>query len=422
MNKTSKYLLLLFLIPLYTSGQTITSYTLDQIQELAKNNFPLLKQHDLINQSSTLANANYNRNYLPQLSINGQATYQSDVTSIPIKIPGITIESLDKDQYKVYGEITQIIFDGGATKNQKRIQSINAFSEKEKLNIELNKLRDRINQIYVGILLYDEQLKQNATVQIDIDEGIKKVDAQIKNAVAYNSNLYTIQAESIKNKQRKEEIGTSRNILISTLGLLINQETSSNIILITPIINQNTSLIVNRFELKLLSIQDSLLIFQRKLIEVKNRPKFFAFAQGGYGKPALNQLKNEFDTYYMGGIKLNWWLGGLYTSKKEKKINTINRSIVDTQRELFLLNTKATLKQYQLEIAKFNELLKSDDEIIELRNKIKTAANAQLTNNIITTSDYIREINAADQANQNKIIHQLQLLQAQLNYQLTLGN
>ena len=158
-----------------------------------------------------------------------------------------------------------------------------------------------------------------------------------------------------------------------------------------------------------------------KLIGVKNRPKFLAFAQGGYGKPGLNQLKNEFDTYYIGGLKLSWSLGGLYTSNREKKINTINRSILDSQKELFLLNTNSTLKQYQLEIEKLNELLKSDEEIIQLRGKIKSASNAQLANNVITSADYVREVNAADQANQNKIIHQLQLLQAQLNYQYTLG-
>ncbi len=421
MNKIFKNILLFILIPVCSTAQT-SSFTLDQIQELAKNNYPLLKQRDLINQSAILANANLNRNYLPQLSINGQATYQSDVTSVPIKVPGITIESLDKDQYKVYGEITQILFDGGATQSQKRIQSVAALTEEEKLNVELNKLRDRINQLYIGILLYDEQLKQNAITQIDLDEGIKKVDAQVKNAVAYNSNLYTIQAESLKNKQRKEELSTSRSSLIATLGLFINQELSNNTTFPLPIIALNPSLTIARPELKLFSVQDSLLNFQNKLIGVKNRPKLFAFAQGGYGKPALNQLKNEFDTYYIGGVKLNWSLGGLYTSSKEKKINTINRSILDSQRELFLLNTNATLKQYQLEIAKLNELLKSDEEIIQLRNKIKTASNAQLANNVITSSDYIREINAADQANQNKTIHQLQLLQAQLNYQFTLGN
>lgn len=421
MIKIFKNLLLFILIPVCSTAQT-SSYTLDQIQELAKSNYPLLKQRDLINQSAVLTNANLNRNYLPQLSISGQATYQSDVTSVPIKVPGINIESLDKDQYKVYGEITQVLFDGGTTQSQKRIQSVAALTEEEKLNVELNKLRDRINQLYIGILLYDEQLKQNAIIQIDLDEGIKKVDAQVKNAVAYNSNLYTIQAESLKNKQRKEELATSRSSLIATLGIFINQELSNNTTFILPIIALNPSLTIARPELKLFSIQDSLLNFQSKLIGVKNRPRLFAFAQGGYGKPALNQLKNEFDTYYIGGVKLNWSLGGLYTSNKEKKINTINRSILDSQRELFILNTNATLKQYTLEIAKLNELLRSDDEIIQLRNKIKTASNAQLANNVITSSDYIREINAADQANQNKTIHQLQLVQAQLNYQFTLGN
>ncbi len=421
MKRIIATVLFYFLFSTITFAQTETSFTLEQMQELAKINYPLSKQKDLINQSANLSNANLNRNYLPQLSINGQATYQSDVTSVPIKVPGITIESLDKDQYKVFAEVNQILYDGGATYRQKKIQAISAITEEEKLNIELNKLRDKVNQIYLGILLFDEQLKQIAINQIDLDEGIKKVDAQVKNGVAYNSNLFSIQAESLKNKQRKEEVSTNRSSLIAVLSLFVNKELSKESIFQFPLIVPNASNTISRPELKLFSVQDSLLYSQSKLIGVKNRPKFLAFAQGGYGKPGLNQLKNEFDTYYIGGLKLSWSLGGLYTSSKEKKINAINRSILDSQKELFLLNTNSTLKQYQLEIEKLNELLKSDEEIIQLRGKIKSASNAQLANNVITSADYVREVNEADQANQNKIIHQLQLLQAQLNYQYTLG-
>jgi len=405
-----------------TFAQTDGTYTLDQIQELAKNNYPLIKQRDLINQSSLLSNANLNRNYLPQVSINGQATYQSSVTSFPNPALGTSVAILDKDQYKITADLTQVIYDGGVTHVQKQTQAIANLTEEEKLNVELNKLRDKINQIYLGILLYDEQLKQNLIAQIDFDEGIKKVDSQVKNGIAFNSNLFSVQAESLKNKQRKDEIETSRKSLIAILGLYINQELLNNTKLQIPVIVPGSSTTIIRPELNVFNFQDSLLYTQSKLIGVKNLPKLNAFAQGGYGKPGLDQFKNSFNPYYIGGFKLSWALGGFYTGGKERKINSINRSILDTQKELFLLNTNANLKQYQLEIDKLKLLVKTDEEIIVLRNKIKSAANAQLENNVITTADYIREVNSSDQANQNKIIHQLQLLQAQLNYQYTLGN
>lgn len=422
MNKTLLVFLFYFMYSSVTFAQTDGTYTLDQIQELAKNNYPLIKQRDLINQSSLLSNANLNRNYLPQVSINGQATYQSSVTSFPNPALGTSVAILDKDQYKITADLTQVIYDGGVTHVQKQTQAIANLTEEEKLNVELNKLRDKINQIYLGILLYDEQLKQNLIAQIDFDEGIKKVDSQVKNGIAFNSNLFSVQAESLKNKQRKDEIETSRKSLIAILGLYINQELLNNTKLQIPVIVPGSSTTIIRPELNVFNFQDSLLYTQSKLIGVKNLPKLNAFAQGGYGKPGLDQFKNSFNPFYIGGLKLSWALGGFYTGSKERQINSINRSILDTQKELFLLNTNANLKQYQLEIDKLKLLVKTDEEIIVLRNKIKSAANAQLENNVITTADYIREVNSSDQANQNKIIHQLQLLQAQLNYQYTLGN
>ena len=160
---------------------------------------------------------------------------------------------------------------------------------------------------------------------------------------------------------------------------------------------------------------------QQKLIEARNQPKASAFVQGGYGRPGLNLLSNTFDAFYITGVRLNWSLGGLYNSKREKSLLDISKRTVDIQKETFLLNTQSQLKQQKAEITKFAELAASDKAIIELRSKITEAAKAQLENAVITANDYLREINAEDAARQALATHQLQLLQAQINYQLTTG-
>jgi outer membrane protein TolC len=178
---------------------------------------------------------------------------------------------------------------------------------------------------------------------------------------------------------------------------------------------------VTRPELKLFQEQNSLLGQQSNLIKSKNLPKASVFVQGGYGRPGLNMLTNDFDLYYIGGVRLNWSLSGLYTKKKEKEIVKINQQILDTKRETFLLNTNTQLKQQQSEVEKLQQLVATDDAIIDLRQQVKTAANAQLENGVITANDYLREVNAEDQARQARIAHELQLLQAQINYQTILG-
>lgn len=145
------------------------------------------------------------------------------------------------------------------------------------------------------------------------------------------------------------------------------------------------------------------------------------FVQGGYGKPGLNFLKNEFAFFYTTGLRLNWNFGGLYTRQNEKKLVEISQQSINVQKDVFLLNTNTQLKQQQSEIEKLQKLIAADNEIIDLRIKVKDAAKAQLENGVITANDYLREVNAEDQSRQSLITHQVQLLQAQINYQTISG-
>jgi outer membrane protein TolC len=174
--------------------------------------------------------------------------------------------------------------------------------------------------------------------------------------------------------------------------------------------------------LKLYEYQDSLFQTQREVVSARNRPRTSVFVQGGYGRPALNMLKNEFELFYIAGLRLNWSLGNLYTSKREKEILSVNQRMVEVQKDIFLLNTNTQLKQQQAELQKLEDLIAADQRIIDIRRQVKEAANAQLANGVITANDYLREVNAEDQARLSLIAHQLQLLQAKINYQTIAGN
>jgi len=206
------------------------------------------------------------------------------------------------------------------------------------------------------------------------------------------------------------------------LSLFTGQELSENIQLEKPAsIVSTVSNEITRPELKLYNEQQKFIGQQERLITAKNLPRASLFAQGGYGRPGLNMLLNEFDLYYLGGIRFNWSLGGLYTKKKEKEQVAINKKMIEVQKETFLLNTNSQLEQQKADIDKLRQLLDSDIQIVELRRTVTDAAKAQLENGVITANDYLKEINAEDQARQLKITHEVQLLQAQINYQTILG-
>ena len=416
-----RLLTVLLILPamLYAQAQSLS---LQKAYELAVQNYPLIKQRELIKQTSEYGEENLGKSFLPQINISGQATYQSAVTQVKLPAPGIFIEPLSKDQYRILGDVNQLIYDGGGIKQQKGIQHLSDEVEQQKIEVELYKLKERINQIFLGVLFLDEQLKQVNLVKSDLNNGITRVEAQVNNGVVLKSNLNVLKAELLKADQRVIEIRSSRKGYIDVLGFFINQTLPEEIKLEKPVVAGSVlTNDIQRPELKLYSTQEKLLGGQYKMIGSRNKPKASLFFQGGYGRPSLNLFTNDFDFFYTTGLRLNWSIGGFYTEKREKKIIELNQKSIDIQKEVFLFNTNAQLKQQQSEFDKLQKLIATDNDIIDLRIKVKDAAKAQLENGVITANDYLREVNAEDLARQNLITHQIQLLQAQINYQTISG-
>ncbi|OJY88439.1 MAG: transporter [Sphingobacteriales bacterium 44-15] len=392
--------------------------TIAHCYELARENYPLTRQHDLIAKSRRYTIENIATGYLPQININGQATYQSEVTQIPVKIPGIDIPGMDKDQYKLYGDVSQVLYDGGVIRQQKKLQQISSEVEEQSLEVELYKLKDRINQLFFGILMIDEQVKQAEITRKDMENMLKKTEALVANGTALKSNADVLKAELIQTDQRVIELRAMRKSYAAMLGLFISSNIDENTELVKPSL-PSAAVEINRPELSLYNKQIALFAEQKKMVTAKNIPRIGLFAQGGIGKPALNMLSNTFEGYYLGGVRLNWSLSGWYTAKKEKLLLGIKQNNTDLQRQAFLFNTGMIVKQQQTEEEKWQSLLNTDNEIITLRENIKKAAAAQLENGVITGSDYIREANAEAQAKQSRILHEIQLLLSGYNLKWT---
>ncbi len=417
MQKSTKWLILL-LLPFLTRAQT---FTLQQAYDSARLHYPLIKQQQLVQQTAAINISNLSKGYLPQVTLNGQATYQTDVTKVSVPIPGIVIQPPSKDQYKVLADVNQTIYDGGLIRQQQQLQDLNGTVENQKVEVELYKLKERVYQVYMSILYVDEQAKQVDLVKADLNTGINRVQAQVDNGVAFKSNLNMLKAELVKTDQRSIELVATRKGLVDVLSLFLNRALDNNVQLVKPVLAPSITDSITRPELEVYQGQSLLLQQQAKLIDARNLPKASVFVQGGYGRPGLNMLDNDFALYGIGGLRVTWPLGGLYTAKKEKQLVAINKQSVEVQKETFLLNTHTQVKQQLAEIEKLQQLVQSDQQLIALRKSVKDAADAQLENGVITASDYVREVNAEDQARQSLITHQLQLLQAQVMLQTITG-
>ncbi len=412
----------LLLLLLACSGAVhAQSLTIETCYSLAAENYPLVKQRELLAKSNEYTLQNLSKGYLPQLTVAGQATYQSEVTQVPISLPGMDIPTLSKDQYKFYGEVNQTLFDGGVIKQQKLTQQSNLEVEQQKLEVELYKIKERINQLFFGMLLVDEQIRQTELLKQDINLGLKKTEAAIANGTAFKSSADVLRAELLNADQRTTELKAARSAYAEMLGLFINRPLDASVTVEKPK-TLTVSSNINRPEITLYESQNKTIDAQYKLLTARNLPKLNLFVQGGYGRPALNMLSNDFEAYYIGGVRLNWSLSGLYTLKKDKALLDLNRKTIAVQKETFLFNTNYSLRQQSAEVNKYTELLTSDNDIIALRTSVKQTASVQLENGVITSNDYLREVNAEDKARQNKIVHEIQLLMAQYAQQTTTGN
>ena len=391
--------------------------TLHECYERAERNYPMLKQRRLIELSAEHSVSNAAKGALPRIALGGQATYQSDVTRIPLEMPGI--EPLSKDQYKVFADVSQTLY-GGVTHEQKQVAKLNAEVDRKKLEVDLYGLRSRINDLFFGILLLRAQQHLAELKKADVQSALKKVQAAVDNGSAIGSAAAALKAELLRMEQRLVEVASSDESYREMLGLFIGEPLPPDIPLEKPVFHEMPSTI-DRPELRFFESQNQLLEASKNILHARKAPRLELFVQGGYGRPALNMLENEFHFYYVGGLRFTWPLAAYYTLKREDQLLSIQQQSLDVQQETFLFNTGLQVRQHQSEIVKLQKLADVDRDIIRLRVQVRHAAEVQLEEGVITSADFIRELNAEDEAKQNLALHEIELLLAKAKYQFTLG-
>lgn len=395
--------------------------SIDSCHWLAKNNYPLIKQFELLTQSESYTLSNASKAYFPQVALVGQATYQNDVVNIPTGVPGQTRPVLQKDQYRFFADVNQNLYDGGTTRYQKALGSAITKVDMAKAEVDLFTISERVNQLFFSLMLLQEQIKLQELVISDLSAMLRKMEAMVEEGALLKSNKDALKADYLKSQQRLTELKWGANAFANMLGLFIGRSVEANLPLQKPEPPKKT-VEVSRPELSLFANQQQLLLAQQHLVQSKVRPRLSLFGQGGYAYPGFDFFKDEFAWFYIGGIRLNWQLSNLYTQQNERKLLGVQAKLVTIQEEVFRFNLDMAYKQQVSEEQKYLELLKTDEELITLRMEIKDRAAVQLTQGVILATDYLRELNAGDMAMQNKLIHELQWLQVQYNQKQNRGN
>jgi outer membrane protein TolC len=398
--------------------------TIEKCQDAARENYPLIRQYDLINRTKDYNLANANKNYLPQLSLSGKASYQSDVTELPISVPGIQVDPLSKDQYQAYLQINQTIWDGGVTGSIKKTAKASALVDTAKIEIEMYLLKDRVNQLYFGILLIRDQKKQVNILLDELGVNRKRIESYMQNGIANQSDVDAVKVEELGAAKQMAELTARENAYINAMALVTGQTISINAEFVMPDashydagLDANERPEINFFEARKI-LHDS----KKSAIVANTMPKVGAFLQGGYGRPALNMLKNNFDPYYIAGVQATWNFGTYYTLNNELNKIKAEKQSLDAERDTFEFNNNLQIISQLGEIKRLESLMENDDEIIALRSAIKKAAQVKLENGTISVSDLLREINNENMAMQDRALHAIQLLSAKYSLMILKNN
>ena len=422
-----KIVIALLMLPMSALGQT-----LDECQQAAEKNYPLIQQYGLIEKTTRLTIVNIQKGWLPQVSAQAQATYQSDVTAWPNEMKtmmsgmGIDMQGLTKDQYRVGIDVQQTIYDGGVIGSQKRIAREQGKVQTAQNEVNIYHIRKRVNEMYFGLLLIDEQIKLNNDLQTMLAGNENKLESMTKRGTAAESDLQSVKAERLNAVQKATELASQKQMLQRMLSTFCGMEVTE---VRKPKVKADGGGVMaenRRPELKALDAQLSVLNAQEKALNAALMPKVGVFAQGFYGYPGMNMfedmMRHKWSWNGIIGARITWNIGALYTRKNDKAKLQLQRNMTENSREVFLFNNYLDQIQQNEDIVRYQKLMAQDGEIISLRQAVRKAAESKLAHGIIDVNDLVREINQENAACVQQSVHEIEMLKEIYDNKYTTNN
>ena len=423
-----KRLLLTLLVAVSTLS--VSAQTLDECRRLAREHYPEIRQYDLISETEQYNLSNAARAWIPQIALSAQATYQSATPTYPeafssiMQANGIEMVGIRKDQYRVALDISQNLWDGGVSKANRALAEAEAAEQRSRIDVSLYELQSRVDNLYFGILLLDERVAQTEALIAVLESNLARMRTYYDNGVAMQADVDTIEAELLTARQTLGQVESSRTSYRRMLELFIGQPLTSES-LERPAMTTPASRSSMRPELALFEAQEGKILAQRRAINSSVMPRFSAFAQGYYGYPGMDMFKSmvlpDWSLNGLIGLRMSWNIGAFYTKKNNLDKLTTAESQIAVQRDIFLFNTEMQTTQDDGEIERLRRAVEDDDRIVELRRRVRMAAESQLENGVIDATDLLRKITDETTATLNRTTHEIELLQAIYRLKTTLN-
>lgn len=411
-----------FVIPAL-SAQNMHKVSLQECLQKAVENFPNEKQLQYNRQTHQLKEEIISKNYLPTLNLNGQASHQSEVTSISLPIPNATMPTISKNIYKINLDVQQTIWDGGMTSGKKKVEKNDYRMADQKVKISAYQQKQRVAILYFKILFQQENLKVLHIMLDDLNARIGEARSGEMNGAVLPADVDVLKVSQMQTKQDIIENRQDTKGLLDEMNELTGMKIQSAKQLKAPQFKETQFPFENnRPEFRLMTLQQNNIKALKKLYTAQRMPKFSAFGQAGYGRPGYNMLSNDFKTYYMAGLQLHWNIFDWNHVKKEKQVLSIQKNIIQTEKETFNQNLRVEYKKLLAAIQKYQKLVNTDQQIVNLQDQVVMTSQTKLKNGTLTPADYLIQLNKKIKALLTMDAHHLQLLFTKYQYLTAIGN
>lgn len=411
---------LFFLLAGTVPGQIPPSITLTGCYDSARVYYPVFRESNLLQESLNLKIKNLNASWYPQVFLGAQVAYYSDITKLNgnIPLPGIEFPEAPHEQYRIFLDLNQTIWDGNTARKQKLYEQKTTEAAVKQMETEMQQLRERINNVYYLILLLREREHLYKLSHQTLASRLTSIEAAVKAGAVMLLQENQIQAELLRTEQQLLEVRKDKEAVIVILSILTGIKFSDSTVLKVPVFrNETITDTLNRPEVEMLDLQIAANKYLEQTIRTKNYPKILAFLQAGYGNPpGMNLFRNEWDFYWSAGVGMKWNLWDWNSVKREMRMTSIQREKLAIRNETFETNTRTLLIQEKSNILKYREAVHRSDEIVRLHRQILCSIASGLKNGVITATDYLAEHNTLLQAEISRSVSRLQLLRSITNY------
>ena len=417
-------------LSLFTGIHLSAQVTVEECVKLAQENYPLIRKYNLLNHTKEVNLSDINKSWLPQINVYGQGTVQNETPSFPESLAGIisqtgmSISGLNEWQYKVGADISQNIWDGGVSKTERKIELAEDAERQAALDVQLYAIRKRVEELYFGILLIEEQTEQTRNMQTLLKSNLDKLQTMFENGTAMQSDVDMVEAQYLSTAQQLTQAESTAKSYRKVLEIFTGKSLAGQELVKPDTSSIPQDLMPDRPELRHFEAQLQTNEARNASITASTMPKIGLFAQAYYGYPGFDYFKSmmnrDLSFNILAGVKVSWNIGAFYTKKNNRRKLRLYSGNIAVERDVFLFNTNIQTRSQLDHIEELKAIMKENDRIVELRTNVRKAAESQLDNGVIDATDLLIRLTDEKQARLNASYQEIRLLQSiyQLKYTL----